>query len=242
MGNGVEHLTPCRMRVGNKMSWHSPSEICGGGNLYPGILDTGNSDFHAYFLRAFADITRDWSDHALWWPEKRRWLTHTRSTLDQVGVTAETRIEFTPMHKMARSVIHLHAFIILAVSGKMGEIRDFRMAKISPVFQRSIAGSTDARCPLGFFGHRRQSDSAALPRTRYNIPPPPLFSRERTIRPFRNSLFRRAIAQTLHPTRNSTQGSRLRGRSGWSAADSTRRGTERGWNSFFATITSSYIC
>ncbi|CAI2354239.1 unnamed protein product [Caenorhabditis sp. 36 PRJEB53466] len=48
------------------------------------------------------DVERDWSDHALWWPEKRRWLQHTRSTLDQNGITAETQLEFTPMHKDAR--------------------------------------------------------------------------------------------------------------------------------------------
>ncbi|KAI6228942.1 hypothetical protein M3Y99_01174100 [Aphelenchoides fujianensis] len=46
--------------------------------------------------------TRDWSDHALWWPERRKWLKHTRSTLDQVGVTAATYLEFTPMHKQTR--------------------------------------------------------------------------------------------------------------------------------------------
>ncbi|TKR67087.1 hypothetical protein L596_023291 [Steinernema carpocapsae] len=45
------------------------------------------------------DVQRDWSDHALWWPEKCRWLTHTRSTLDQLGITAATYAEFTPMHK-----------------------------------------------------------------------------------------------------------------------------------------------
>lgn len=48
------------------------------------------------------DVTRDWSDHALWWPEKRRWLQHTRSTLDQNGITADSKLEFTPMHKDAR--------------------------------------------------------------------------------------------------------------------------------------------
>ncbi len=47
-------------------------------------------------------MNKDWSDHAIWWPEKRKWLTHTRSTLDQVGVTAESKLEFTPMHKTAR--------------------------------------------------------------------------------------------------------------------------------------------
>ena len=41
----------------------------------------------------------DWSDHALWWPSKNVWLTHTRTTLDKSGVTASAELEFTPMHK-----------------------------------------------------------------------------------------------------------------------------------------------
>jgi len=45
------------------------------------------------------DIAIDWSDHALWWPKKNVWLTHTRSTLDQYGVGASAELEFTPMHK-----------------------------------------------------------------------------------------------------------------------------------------------
>lgn len=49
-------------------------------------------------------MSKDWSDHALWWPEKRRWLTHTRSTLDQIGITANCNLEFTPQHKLAMFV------------------------------------------------------------------------------------------------------------------------------------------
>ncbi|ROT70215.1 hypothetical protein C7M84_011497 [Penaeus vannamei] len=48
------------------------------------------------------DIAVDWSDHALWWPKKNVWLTHTRSTLDQYGVGAAAQLEFTPMHKNLR--------------------------------------------------------------------------------------------------------------------------------------------
>ncbi|XP_042863917.1 unc-112-related protein-like [Penaeus japonicus] len=48
------------------------------------------------------DIAVDWSDHALWWPKKNMWLTHTRSTLDQYGVGAAAQLEFTPMHKNLR--------------------------------------------------------------------------------------------------------------------------------------------
>jgi len=44
----------------------------------------------------------DWSDHALWWPNRNSWLTRTRSTLDQYGVQADAKLQFTRMHKTAR--------------------------------------------------------------------------------------------------------------------------------------------
>lgn len=44
----------------------------------------------------------DWSDHALWWPLKNKWLLHTRQTLDQCGVQADALLHFTPMHKNLR--------------------------------------------------------------------------------------------------------------------------------------------
>lgn len=48
------------------------------------------------------DIAVDWSDHALWWPYRNKWLTRTRSTLDQYGVQADAVLHFTPMHKTLR--------------------------------------------------------------------------------------------------------------------------------------------
>lgn len=44
----------------------------------------------------------DWSDHALWWPQKNMWLSRTRTTLDQYGVQADAELHFTPMHKTLR--------------------------------------------------------------------------------------------------------------------------------------------
>ena len=44
----------------------------------------------------------DWSDHAMWWPEKNIWLDKTRWTLDQYNITADAVIYFTPMHKTIR--------------------------------------------------------------------------------------------------------------------------------------------
>lgn len=51
------------------------------------------------------DIAIDWSDHGLWWPDKKLWLSRTRSTLDQYGVQADARLWFTPMHKSLRVVL-----------------------------------------------------------------------------------------------------------------------------------------
>ncbi|KAK3093761.1 hypothetical protein FSP39_019834 [Pinctada imbricata] len=48
------------------------------------------------------DIAMDWSDHALWWPDKNMWLARSRSTLDQYGVQADAKLHFTPMHKNVR--------------------------------------------------------------------------------------------------------------------------------------------
>lgn len=31
-------------------------------------------------------IKNDWSTYALWWPEKKQWLSKTKMTLDQYGV------------------------------------------------------------------------------------------------------------------------------------------------------------
>merc|ERR1712072_1228484 len=55
-----------------------------------------------YKLTEELNMPHDWSNHALWWPKKNKWLTRTRSTLDQYGVQADTELEFTPMHKYLR--------------------------------------------------------------------------------------------------------------------------------------------
>ena len=45
---------------------------------------------------------KDWSDHALWWPESRTWLVRTRWSLDKYGVVAGSQLTFTPLHKNLR--------------------------------------------------------------------------------------------------------------------------------------------
>ncbi|VDK76911.1 unnamed protein product [Litomosoides sigmodontis] len=72
-------------------------------NIQRNLYVTGSLHIGGLMLRLVdeVDVSKDWSDHALWWPEKRRWLTHTRSTLDQIGITANCNLEFTPQHKLA---------------------------------------------------------------------------------------------------------------------------------------------
>uniref|UniRef100_A0A8C2XBW8 FERM domain containing kindlin 3b n=1 Tax=Cyclopterus lumpus TaxID=8103 RepID=A0A8C2XBW8_CYCLU len=44
-------------------------------------------------------IKRDWSDHALWWEQKQRWLLRTAWTLEKYGIHADARLMFMPQHK-----------------------------------------------------------------------------------------------------------------------------------------------
>uniref|UniRef100_A0A4W6F217 FERM domain containing kindlin 3b n=1 Tax=Lates calcarifer TaxID=8187 RepID=A0A4W6F217_LATCA len=44
-------------------------------------------------------IKRDWSDHALWWEQKQRWLLRTAWTLEKYGIHADARLVFMPQHK-----------------------------------------------------------------------------------------------------------------------------------------------
>ncbi|KAL7395084.1 hypothetical protein ABVT39_009861 [Epinephelus coioides] len=44
-------------------------------------------------------IQRDWSDYALWWEQKQRWLLRTAWTLEKFGIHADARLHFMPQHK-----------------------------------------------------------------------------------------------------------------------------------------------
>ncbi|XP_026734719.1 unc-112-related protein-like, partial [Trichoplusia ni] len=50
----------------------------------------------------FPEYKKDWSDHALWWPTRNKWLSRPKHTLDQYGVHADAALHFTPMHKPLR--------------------------------------------------------------------------------------------------------------------------------------------
>uniref|UniRef100_A0A8D3EDL3 FERM domain containing kindlin 3 n=1 Tax=Scophthalmus maximus TaxID=52904 RepID=A0A8D3EDL3_SCOMX len=43
--------------------------------------------------------SRDWSDHAIWWEQKQRWLLRTSWTLEKYGIHADARLLYMPQHK-----------------------------------------------------------------------------------------------------------------------------------------------
>ncbi len=50
----------------------------------------------------FLDVATDWSDHALWHPEKALWLVKPRITLEAYGVIGDCSLLFTPVHKVLK--------------------------------------------------------------------------------------------------------------------------------------------
>ena len=46
-----------------------------------------------------AERKQDWSDHAIWWEQKRQWLLQTHWTLDKYGILADARLFFGPQHR-----------------------------------------------------------------------------------------------------------------------------------------------
>uniref|UniRef100_A0AAQ4PSB0 FERM domain containing kindlin 1 n=1 Tax=Gasterosteus aculeatus aculeatus TaxID=481459 RepID=A0AAQ4PSB0_GASAC len=42
---------------------------------------------------------QDWSDHALWWEQRKCWLLKTHWTLDKFGIQADADLRYTPQHK-----------------------------------------------------------------------------------------------------------------------------------------------
>uniref|UniRef100_A0A8C6L1I9 FERM domain containing kindlin 1 n=1 Tax=Nothobranchius furzeri TaxID=105023 RepID=A0A8C6L1I9_NOTFU len=45
------------------------------------------------------EAQQDWSDHALWWEQRKCWLLKTHWTLDKYGVQADADLRYTPQHK-----------------------------------------------------------------------------------------------------------------------------------------------
>lgn len=71
-------------------------------------------------------IQQDWSDHALWWEQKQKWLLRTAWALDKYGIQADARLVFMPQHKP------------LKLGLPNGKTLRLRASFSSPVFQTVI--------------------------------------------------------------------------------------------------------
>ncbi|XP_023603123.1 fermitin family homolog 3 [Myotis lucifugus] len=62
---------------------------------------TGESHIGGVLLKIVEEINRkqDWSDHAIWWEQKKLWLLQTHWTLDKYGILADARLFFGPQHR-----------------------------------------------------------------------------------------------------------------------------------------------
>ncbi|XP_064407820.1 fermitin family homolog 3 [Latimeria chalumnae] len=62
---------------------------------------TGDTHIGGVMLKAVEaiQIQQNWSDHALWWEQKRQWLLKTNWTLDKYGILADAKLLFTAQHK-----------------------------------------------------------------------------------------------------------------------------------------------
>lgn len=62
------------------------------------------------------EVSRDWSDYALWWEQKQCWLLKTHWTLDKYGVQADAKLVFTLQHKTLRLRLPSMRTVRLSVS------------------------------------------------------------------------------------------------------------------------------
>uniref|UniRef100_A0A8D2KUP5 Fermitin family member 3 n=1 Tax=Varanus komodoensis TaxID=61221 RepID=A0A8D2KUP5_VARKO len=62
---------------------------------------TGNMHIGGIMLQIVdkIEIKKDWSDHALWWEQKKLWLLKTNWSLDKYGILASAKLCYTPQHK-----------------------------------------------------------------------------------------------------------------------------------------------
>ncbi|MEQ2211538.1 hypothetical protein XENOCAPTIV_005597 [Xenoophorus captivus] len=97
---GIYHL----VELGGSMAaWDLSVTVEDLGSDAPPVTISVASDLHVggviVKLVEKTQIKRDWSDHALWWEQKQRWLLRTAWTLEKYGIHADARLLFMPQHK-----------------------------------------------------------------------------------------------------------------------------------------------
>ena len=89
------------------------------------------------------DVATDWSDHAMWHPERSLWLLKPRLTLETYGILGDCTLHYTPVHK------------VLKLQMPDLQVVDMRMDFSSPVFHAVKEICTD-------FGIRHPEEMSLL--------------------------------------------------------------------------------
>lgn len=64
------------------------------------IRVTSNESVGAVMIKLATKLgDADWSDYALWWPDKQIWLNKPRQTLYAYGIMSNAKLEFTTVHR-----------------------------------------------------------------------------------------------------------------------------------------------
>uniref|UniRef100_A0A673BE22 Fermitin family member 1 n=1 Tax=Sphaeramia orbicularis TaxID=375764 RepID=A0A673BE22_9TELE len=86
---------------GGKTSWELSVQV----DLREGEMESMKfklrvkGDLHIGGLIKYTKKPTDWSDHALWWEQRKCWLLKTHWTLDKYGIQADAELRYTPQHK-----------------------------------------------------------------------------------------------------------------------------------------------
>ena len=109
MNNGFDTNDYIKMRLNSseltEISWPLKVNITEFDVIERTLRVTGSTHIGGVMFQLFeqlGSIKNDWSDFALWWPEKNQWLKKTKMTLDQYGVQADALLHFTRIHKHLR--------------------------------------------------------------------------------------------------------------------------------------------
>ena len=59
---------------------------------------------------------QDWSDYALWWPERNMWLNRPRAPLANEGVQSDSKLHFTKQTKQLNVQLPDRTIVNMAVN------------------------------------------------------------------------------------------------------------------------------
>ncbi|KAA3679598.1 kindlin 2 [Paragonimus westermani] len=62
------------------------------------------------------NIQQSWSDHGIWWSDRKIWLLHNRTTLDQYGIQSDAKLMFRRMHGNLQVILPSMVPVVLRVN------------------------------------------------------------------------------------------------------------------------------